>query len=120
MGSLRSDGTRITQARSSTRNIGAAQTLSADRVESEVTRDGVTTLGTEASIALAQYSTLSLSSVIKTASSPTDVLIDRQATLIEAPSDDPADTQKAYRHTGNRVSIGDSINDDVLGRDKNG
>lgn len=83
MGSLNQDGSKISQSRESVRNVGGANILSADRVESEVIRErspeaASDDLGTNADLTTSQYSTVSLSETQKITESVDETLISRE------------------------------------------
>lgn len=82
MGSLNQDGSVISQSRKTVRNIGGAETLSADRVESEVIQEqspeaASDELGTNANLTTSQYSTVGVSETVKITTPTSDSLIER-------------------------------------------
>lgn len=83
MGSLNSDGTRISQSREMVRNIGRAHTVSADRTETETNLDQAPEaasdeLGTNADLTTSQYSAVAVSEVVKISTPVGDDLIARE------------------------------------------
>jgi hypothetical protein len=118
MGSLNTDSTRITQSRKTIRNLGAAHSISADRVESSTRVDAGVTLASNADLTLTQYSVVTHAIYHKVTDAATDELVERVAATQDKPATDTDTPQQAVRHTGNRLVLGDSINDDVLARDK--
>lgn len=91
MGSLNSDGTRISQSREMVRNIGRANTVSADRTETETNLDQAPEaasdeLGTNADLTTSQYSAVAISEAIKVSTPVGDDLISREyEQVIESP-----------------------------------
>lgn len=83
MGSLNSDGTRISQSREMVRNIGRAHTVSADRTETETNLDQAPEaasdeLGTNADLTTSQYSAVAVSEVVKISTPVGDDLVARE------------------------------------------
>lgn len=83
MGSLNSDGTRISQSREMVRNIGRAHTVSADRAETETNLDqspeaASDELGTNADLTTSQYSAVAQSKIVKITTPVDDELILRE------------------------------------------
>lgn len=83
MGSLNSDGTRISQSREMVRNIGRAHTVSADRTETETNLDQAPEaasdeLGTNADLTTSQYSAVAVSEVVKVTTPVGDDLVSRE------------------------------------------
>jgi hypothetical protein len=95
MGSLNQDGSRISQSRETVRNIGGSETLSIDRVETQVIREqsaeaASDELGTNANLTTSQYSTVSNSEHIKVTTPTSDGVIERISSDVSAT---PTETQ---------------------------
>jgi hypothetical protein len=97
VGSLNSDGSRISQARHAIRKIGGAEILSQDRAEAEVIREqspeeASDTLGSNANLSTSQYSTVSSSQVQKVTTPAGDDVVERVREVVSAT---PTETQSS-------------------------
>lgn len=105
MGSLNQDGSKISQSRKTVRNIGGAETLSADRVESEVIQEQAPEsasdeLGTNANLTTSQYSAVMVSKAIKITTPISDSLIERVSEIV---TETPAGVNPPWVSRGPKV-----------------
>lgn len=130
MGSNNFDGTNVSQARTSLRNIGRAYTVSAERVETETSltpppEERSSDLGTGPDEAVTQRNILGTDPLIKETESIGDTVLSRTIQGQEPTATDQPEiallpvSQRSTINTGTRVVTRQNTDGDLVGRDNN-